>query len=42
MATQFLKMEYSVTNSLIFEKKIGQKKQKTDFFWGWCHHIYAY
>jgi hypothetical protein len=37
-----LKKDYSVTNSLFFEKNIRQKATENWFFWGWCRHIYAY
>jgi len=39
LATQFLKTEYSVANSL--GKKFRQKRQKTGFLW-MMRHIYAY
>jgi len=44
MVTQFFEMEYSVANSLFFEKKLknSPESDRKLVFWGRCHHVYAY
>jgi hypothetical protein len=38
----FLKNGTFCSKFLVFEKKIRHKATENWFFWGWCHHIYAY